>query len=215
MRLHAVGGLCNRLRAILSYLAAHDTLTVVWEPDEYVSHGRFSDVFGPLDGVTFVDSGPWDVEDFAPCKAAPADWEDAYAELRPFNERSRTPPRVSYVAIHVRRTDHVPDVGTHGGKMTRLEEFLGWTRQWPELPVWCATDNAETRAKLVAVLGDRFRGGVDPGGREEQALTDHRRNGRLEDAVVDLYACVCATHFKGSYASSFTDTIEILRRLRT
>ena len=54
MRLHAVGGLCNRLRAILSYLAAHDTLTVVWEPDEYVSHGRFSDVFGPLDGVTFV-----------------------------------------------------------------------------------------------------------------------------------------------------------------
>ena len=213
-RLHAVGGLCNRLRAILSYRAVHRKLVVVWEPDQYVSHGRFEDVFEPLEGVTFVDSAWFMKEDFAPHPNAPRGWETAYGELLPVGGGWRHSGWRPYCAIHVRRTDHVPDVDTHGGRMTPIGAFLEWAFQWPGLPVWCAVDNGETRATLERALGSRFRAGEDPGGAEFQQLTDHRRNGSLQSAVTDMFQCAVAAHFMGSHASSFTDTIEILRRLR-
>ena len=52
MRVQVYGGLCNRLRAVLSRLTP-DGLTVVWEPNDEIAHGRFLDVFEPLPGVRF------------------------------------------------------------------------------------------------------------------------------------------------------------------
>lgn len=219
VRLHAVGGLCNRLRAILSYRDVYGSLEVVWEPDEYVSRGRWADVFEPLPGLSFRDDGAWDAEDFAPHKDAPNGWQGAYGELYPVHAvRTRIrgftgedmPP---YIACHVRRTDHVPDVGTHGGNMTRLSEFLDWAQGW-DGPIYVATDNGETQIKLRNAWPDRFLCGAALDGAEEQALTNHARNGVLADAVVDLFVCARARRFKGSRASSFSETIEILRELR-
>lgn len=217
-RLHAVGGLCNRLRAILSYRAVLGDLTVVWEPDEYVSHGRFRDVFLPIQGVDFVDSGWWMKEDFAPHPDAPAGWEDAYRLLHPVDTvhlrmTQCVESRNSYLAVHIRRTDHVPDVSTHGGNMTPWSDFLEWAKQTAE-PIYVATDNGVTQRNAYDAWPLRFMCCTRLGGSEEQLLTDHSRNGTLADAVVDLFVCSQAREFKGSNASSFTDTIEILRRLR-
>jgi hypothetical protein len=225
VRLHAIGGLCNRLRAILSRrFSSVNDLTVVWDVNEYVSGARWDDVFMPMLGVTFehhdgwTGSG-WDVEDFAPAKDAPDGWERAYAELRPVtNIRQRIAVAMSalgeYSAMHVRRTDHVPNQESLGAHVEPLEDWILWAEKVAQQNVWVATDNGETQQTLSERL--RFYGMQASltwlQGAATQGLEDHRRNGTLADAVVDLYVCAAAKYFKGSQGSSFTDTIEILRR---
>jgi hypothetical protein len=211
MKLHAVGGLCNRLRAILSWARP---VTVIWEPDEYVSFARFEDVFRPLSGVEFryrVET--WDVEAWAPMPGAGAGWEERYRELVTVDDY-RSPLPGSYVAIHVRRTDQVPDLERHGLRPRTLNHYAAWAHQWQTLPVHVATDNGETQAQLLSLLGSRGIVGRRLEGRALQELHDHRRNGTLHDAVRDLVRCADALHFLGSPHSSFTDTINVLRRFR-
>ena len=222
-----MGGLCNRLRAILSYRALHGSVQVVWDANEYVSHAHFLDVFEPLHGVSFVE-GAWDVEDYAPAVGAPEGWELGYAELRPVVEirsrliyhlpfygwRCRPDAMILYDAVHVRRTDHVPNVESRGDKVEHMSEFVRWALAG-QRDVYVATDNLTTQRGLLLLLEGRGQIGTElPDSADVQGLTDHHRNGTLADAVVDLYVCAGATRFKGTRGSSFTDTIEILRRLR-
>lgn len=214
--LHVVGGLANRLRAVLSHRALHGgKLSVVWQPDEYVSHARFLDVFGPLEGVEFVN-GPWDLEDYAPAKGAPEGWERAYSELRPVADVQKKIDAIrdffrgGYLACHARKTDHIPN---RGGQVENDETFWSWASRWPRLDLYLATDNGETQRRFLA-CGRAVRIGCQLGGKELQDIVDHRRNGTLADAVVDLYTCAGATHFLGSRGSSFSDAIVTLRSLR-
>jgi hypothetical protein len=213
MRLHAVGGLCNRLRAILSVWASGH-VEVIWDEDEYVSGAHFLDVFRPIHGLDFVSAaGGWDVEAFAPAPGAIPGWENAYRALTPadaIQERLRRGPPRPYVACHIRRTDHVPNVDTHGGVIRPIEEYVRWA-VFSRRPLYLATDNRETQAKVRSMYPDTWIGCELPESREEQGLTDHHRNGSLADAVTDLYNCAAAAEFLGSVGSSFTDTIETLR----
>lgn len=215
MSLHAVGGLCNRLRALLGWYAVNrgaGTLHVVWQPNEYVSGARFLDVFEPIPGVEFSDAGRWSVEAWGPPSYAPEGWEYGFRLLRP------VPSIMSRVvdydkAIHVRRTDHLPDTATHGGDVELLSDWVRWAWQWPDETCYIATDNGETQAELLKAI-PRSLVGAPLGGAEQQGLTDHRRNGTLGDAVVDLWTCSRAGRFLGTRHSTFTTTIETLRRLR-
>ena len=55
MRIHAVGGLANRLRAVLSHRERDGFVEVGWQQDEPVSCAHFLDVFEP---ITRVSWGP-------------------------------------------------------------------------------------------------------------------------------------------------------------
>jgi GDP-fucose protein O-fucosyltransferase len=220
MRLHAVGGLANRLRAILSYRAFYGDLTVIWDADEYVSHGLWSDVFEPLPRVTFTSAVhlAWDYEDWAPHANAPQGWEEAYREVRLVPPLARTVATLeetcpAFVACHIRRTDMLPLLEQEKLPVEPLGSWVEWTKQWPHLQVYVSTDNGETQAMMRRHLGPRaWMPRPLPGG-ERQGLVDHRRNGTLADAVIDLVVCQKATHFKGSIHSSFTDTITTMRKL--
>lgn len=215
-RLKAVGGLCNRLQAILSHRRKHGPLTVVWMPDEYVSHARWGDVFCPLAEVEFVDGGPYDVEDYAPPLGEPDGWRAAYAEVKLRGSIEYMVPRYEHDAIHVRRTDwHRMVQRYHAFEPMQDAAYLAWCDE-SALPVWVATDNSETQGRFMNALGHRFRGDslIRPS-TEEQAEHDHRRHTTLEQAAVDLFACANAVRFLGSGPlSSFSRTIEDMRRLR-
>ena len=219
MILHAIGGLCNRLRAILSYRAAHsDAIDVVWDADEYVSHASWADVFEPLQGVRFV-SGRWDEEAYAPCWRAPRGWDYAYRSLRPIRSVQERIDRCiaglggDYSAIHARRTDHAPNAALSGLVLESNDAFLSWAQESPR-PLFVATDNGETADWFSSRYTRPVHVSARLGGAASRELTDHHRNGSLADAVVDLYVCAGATRFRGTVGSSFTDTIEILRRIR-
>jgi hypothetical protein len=203
----------------MSYRAVHGMLDVVWVCDDYVSGGHFLDVFMPIDGVNF-GPGPWDAEDYAPATDAPNGWQRSYRKLqlahgvnaRVFDVTRQLSP--GYSAIHIRRTDHVPN---RDGNVESDGDFVAWLRRQSSADVYLATDNGETQKRwLFAGIapGQRVRVGHMLPGCEVQGLTDHHRNGTLADAVVDLHVCAGAHAFMGSEGSSFSDTITILRGLR-
>lgn len=224
-RVHAHGGLANRLRVVLSYLHVKGApLEVVWWPDSQVAGGRFADVFEPLRGVRFLDAGDAEESSCHPSPEAWArqDWLLRYRDLRLVAAHreaaegwARFAPTKDYVAIHVRRTDHVA-LAEKLGERTPDEDFFAWCRRTPALqPVYLATDNGTTQAHFLRALrelGKRpFAWSVlEPHDREN--LHDHR-NTTLAEAAIDLYACARARDFLGTRASSFTHTIEILRRI--
>lgn len=213
-RLHPTGGVCNRVRAILSYRAAHGAVAVEWD-NALPRH--FNDLFHSITGVVFVD-GYEGKEDCGICADAPAGWERAYALLQPVPAISqriakhRAEMGHEYVAIHVRRTDMIPLVLSQGLTLPTDEDFHAWLRLNPTLPAWVATDNGETQRKFT---GDpRVRVLAPLEGQELHAWDDHTCYSPLEDGVVDLFMCAYATHWMGSGAfGSFSNTIEILRRL--
>jgi hypothetical protein len=218
--LHPVGGVSNRLRAILSYRSVHGHLSVVWDADEYVSHAEWADVFEPIPGVTFVTGRKWDREDYAPTAGALKGWEAAYVDLHPVESIRRHIASVQnslsghYLAAHIRRTDHVPDVLARGEKVKPLEDYVAWANQWPDRSLYIATDNGVTQRKMSELRRRSYFAEALPADSEEVRAT-HARYGTLAAAVTDMFVCAGARGFMGTEASSFTDTIQILRGLRT
>ena len=219
MLIHCFGGLCNRLRVILSYRAAYGRVDVIWKPNGEIAGGTWADMFWSLPGVRF---DPWDCgalkwacETLDVCPDAPANWRLAYRELTllpELRDRLQAIPR-PYSAMHVRRTDLGDNLDAKRNP-THDDEFHEWLLT-ARGPVWLATDNGTTQQKYaeeIASLGHQpmysmpipIHADEDKGG---------QRNTPLWAAAVDLFACAGSAAFMGTRESSFSDTAESLRQL--
>lgn len=221
MRVVPIGGLGNRLRTILSWRAVHGPITAVWCRSDAVCHGRWEDAFEPLEGVTFEDGGdvhaheykgPHDVMSCGVCPGLEGtDWCKAYLELASARGLERVLSEVGYLdeyaAVHARRTDHVEHARTHG-HFTTNEELLAWHCRTGNGPLYLATDCPNTRNWFRA-RQDRV---LTNGAQLESVSGYEVRPGKLADAVIDLFMCARATRFMGSWFSSFSETVEILRK---
>ena len=211
MHLVPIGGLCNRLRAIMSHAvaawAAGEVLYVYW-----FSHpacpARFDDLFEPIADVRVV---VYEGDRVPPAGyiqtcgvhagVAEADWP--LSLLRPvaaIRERvAALQVRLGsdYVAVHIRRTDH-------NQNWHQDEVYAGWGDGHGG-PVYAAADNPKSLATLKRRLGERL---VYQG---RFAMTGIRMT-EVADAVVDLWVCGGAKAFRGTYYSSFSDWIETMRR---
>ena len=211
VRVQAIGGLANRLRVVLSYLAAHENqgIEVVWVPDGEIANARFLDVFKPLAGVRFFDEGRGDeLKALNPLGVA---WVHRYKLLEPVDKiRDRISiinlRRGPYAAMHVRRTDLPKEWFATNEKD---EDFVEWAKSQPH-PVYVATDNGTTQRNLDAWLGGHcfFNRPIRIHTAEDQ---HYQRNTSLADAVVDLYMCAGSVAFKGCVGSSFSTAVTHLR----
>lgn len=221
----AVEGLCNRLRAVLSYRqVAHAQgrpLHVVWRRDEFCN-GDFLDHFLPLPGVKFLKQPPRDrspsslsvaVDTHASIKNTPAE-AHGYAALHPTDavraaiaaQLEACGPR--FVAMHVRRTDL--HTALPASEHTRDGEFEAFADARPTgCNIYVATDNAPSQRHFCERYGGaaRVQKPIEPSGSLRQTA--------LREAVVDLFTCAAAPDgFKGSHGSSFSDAIRCLRRVQ-
>ena len=224
-RVVGIGGLSNRLRAVLSARAAWGECEALWAAGDAVHHASFTDVFHPLDRVTFIYAGrghaheldpvqwPHDVMTSNPIEEAPDGWTKAYSELKPLPHlQSRIDELMvsmggkgQYTAIHARRLDHVAHAPQFGHYTTN-EELHEWVQAQPPAPLYLATDDPGTQ--------EWFRG-------KHSRIQWHRtpervqgyeiRPGTLADAVVDMFVLAGAARFKGSWMSSFSETVGLLR----
>ena len=131
-----------------------------------------------------------------------------------------------FAAAHVRRTDIIgpQTVGVKPETITTDDEFYKFFDELQDYNIYVAADNRTTQDELIARYGSRIkaiklidytnRSIVEALQREPgkpwERLPGHSvrfRHTDLEDAVVDLYTCVEANHFKGSGASSFSHLI--------
>jgi len=209
MEVRPIGGLCNRLRVIGSRLAAAravgKTLTVWWVP-HIACPCRFDDLFeGPADlivrdgemGPAIVETTCMDLRD-----SPVSSWASVVLELKPLPPiQARIDAMLEklgtdFTAVHIRRTDH----------NTRYEEDVAYATFARGQPgrVFAATDNPRSMATLKMALRDRllYEGNFGVVGIR---LTP------VATAVVDLWVAARAIAFKGTYYSSFSDWIEMMR----
>lgn len=193
-------------------------------PVANVCPGHFTDAFEALPGVTFTEH--IDRLGIRP-QFAPGS-HDFHREVRVCGERACTEcytilkpseavrARVdatlaelgpSYLSVHLRRTDH------WGGPATD-EEFVAFVAAHATTgrKVFLATDNADTQQKVRAAA-ERAGASVVTATRIVADRSKLRQTS-LEDSAVDIFVAARADGpFKGTYSSSFSDTIYRLREL--
>lgn len=219
-----MGGIGNRLRVILSYRALYGEIEVLWARSTGVCRGSFLDVFEPLSGVTFTDMGDGlaqDLPQFAdrvgPVSSAsfvaPPSWPLGYMQLRPRHDLMQSVHHLQeqiggpYAAIHARHSDHDENAARFG-HVTTNEELLAWYRSaYDHSPLFLASECKKTQ--------EWFRERV-PGVRigvpwPKQVHGYDERPGTLADAVVDMWMCRDATFFRGTWISSFSETVALMR----
>ena len=216
MIVHAIGGLANRLRVVLSHLATHGPIGVVWVPDGEIAGARFEDVFMPLAGVTFYYHATGaSCRTCDPAQFAPAGWEESYRKLhmRPEyrDKLNAIRPPEPYSAIHVRRTDHSAIAAQDP---TRDEEFVEFIHHAYRL-VYIATDNGTTQRQYINTVLETGRTPVyvAPIHEHERQDMSGQRNTTLADSAIDLFACAGAYTFEGTRHSSFSNTAMMLKRI--
>lgn len=229
------GGLCNRLRAILGYIVEAQrnkcTLVVWWVPSA-VCNCLWSDLFE--DSNLFVLQEGRNLtypQHLTPVHNRPPHIKDseigsviaATCILRT-NLQERVCALLDqlgtdFVALHIRRTDH-------NDSYEDDEAYADFSCTChPERSIFLATDNPRTyktiqeRTSSVTKMISGATFSDNDSGMRCTPLQDARvhvwRFGRattVEDAVVDLWTAARSSSFAGTYYSSFSVWIEILRR---
>ena len=241
----ATYGLCNQLRVLLSYRAIAVTkgrlLVLHWQRTA-ACNGRFSDLFVPVDGAIVVDE-PSQLELICPglsklpsnaipstCFIHPgvfatpletAMWKVLQPQpaLRDAIDSKLRELGPSFVAVHIRRTDHL----TQGGQRELMRQSGEWVHdedferfledRHPDAAIYLATDNQATQERFGAKYGGRIKAltPICPPPREYVDETCVHRHTSINDAVVDIFVCAASQAFKGTYYSSFSDAIQRLR----
>lgn len=232
MHLVPIGGLCNRLRAIFSHLvvarAAGELLHVYWYKHS-ACPAHFYELFKPIMDPALImhEMSPTDHPPsgfIQTCGVAAGVPEAAWPTdlLRPIDRIQRRIDELkrslgpAYVAVHVRRTDHNKNYGDDlkiGDWITEAlaegtitEALAEGTIGAKEGAAYVAADNFVSIATLkkihpAIIYNGRF------------SATGIRMTS-IADAVVDLWICADAIAFRGTYYSSFSDWIEMMRQKR-
>lgn len=238
-------GLGNQLRVLLSYRAAavaqRRPLVLVWEKMT-ACNARFSELFEPIEGCVVIESLS-DLDLVRPGLSRlprgifPSTYYTHHAVhnkpletsmwevLKPISSiRAAVDANLarlgdSFVAVHVRRTDHMT---SECGKIERMRAAGEWTseddfdaflEQHGECAIYLATDNAATQGAFLVRYGSRIQccTPIEPPPPDAGEVFRHTP---LWQAVVDIFTCAAARAFMGTYYSSFSDAIQRLRLAR-
>lgn len=207
-------GLCNRLRVLFRYYQkAKDEkkkLVVIWKTDPSCP-GYFPDYFQSLPNVKFYpdNSHNWtfDYKGYGSYN-----WNCSYPGLRlkPKIQRIvdsliRTHLGSNYIAVHVRRTDHIR-VARRYNMFTQDEQFFQFLNKRLDSKIFLATDNLDTQLQFQKRYSNKV-----VVYRQIRPRT-HKRQTSLKHSIIDLYMCVQANQFMGSGHSSFSKLISQLRK---
>ena len=110
------GGLCNRLRVIFSYynyaISNNETLTVIWYENNDIANESFLNFFEPVEHITFLSNNNDQLlinyHGVFCCKDYPPIYDKL--KIKPYVQdivNQRINIIGDYIAIHVRRGDHI------------------------------------------------------------------------------------------------------------
>lgn len=118
-----------------------------------------------------------------------------------------------FLALHIRQTDRLKTNSTMKYKapyllMPRDDDFLS-SPEGSTKPIFLATDNVETQRKFKKKYGQRCI--IN----DSLTETNELRKGHLIDACVDMLVCSYAKEFKGTFRSSFSEMVRVIREAET
>jgi len=208
-----VGGLCNYLRVIFSYLSKakklSEKLTVIWIKTEHCP-SYFNNYFEEIENVTFsynnnhnlkIDYQGFDIHnefppDYSQLKLLPKMLEILEQKQKILGD---------FIAVHIRRTDHIRDAKAVS-LYTSDEDFINFiNKEIENKNLYIATDNLVTYNYFKQKYDKQVKF-------DYHNVTKRLRQTSLHDAIIDLYMCVYANKFMGSGWSSFSVLIDCLRQ---
>lgn len=159
--------------------------------------------------MIFIDDSPAET----PIKRfTPLNWQFSFVDLKltpqleqQLQQRLKT-LTPQFAAAHIRRTDFKNFLRRQKLPARADEDFLAFFNNDPEQSCFLATDNHQTQEFFAQRLGARLAG------YDEIKPTKTQRKTTLEIAALDLFTCVAAKTFLGTPGSSFTGTIQHMRR---
>lgn len=206
-RFTACGGLCNRLRVIFSMWRHCRPLNVHW-PLNKACPARFDSLFEPVPGLTIKYSQVPKLADWSCFAVCTPDFSDLVVQpsIQDQIEKTIQALPASYLAVHIRRTDH-PETARNWLRYTEDQEFYDFLDRHAPLPFFAASDCPAMLRRLQCKYGSRFHHPLP----SPTAVQDNSRPTSVEQALVELFVCVNATNFMGSCVSSFSEMIACLR----
>ncbi len=218
-----IGGLCNRLRFLFSYIKklkddkkyGKITVYVLWEADNHCN-GIYTDYFKCIKNINFTNKNDFLKIDIISGSILPEYKHINFLSNNLLYLKGFMYHRIvniihklenKYIAIHVRRTDFDNRLNDKKlEKRTSDQDFIRFLNKYKNHNIYIATDNLETqklflekfekRIKYIKLINNN---------------SDSLRKTSLEQAIIDLFVCACSNVFKGTYYSSFTSFICFLR----
>lgn len=215
-------GLNNKIRVMLAYLyvanVENKKLRIIWIKDDQCPD-NFNNLFEPINNIEFIytEEIPNDFIDYNTGWTSDNRYlkNNYYKYLKPVESIQNDIDNIKnllkndYISCHIRRTDIVTLQNYFGSNfsMNLDTEYITFIDQFPKnLNIYIATDNQDTQQKFIDIYGDRII-------YKKIDKTNNLRQTSLQDAVKDMYVCAGAKYFMGSPWSSFTDSINEIRKL--
>ena len=216
--IEAKSGLCNRLRAVFSHhqyaRSVNSKLIVIWVKNS-ACPGCFLDYFEPVKNIEFVSKPPkkkiyysgggWHPK-YDPVKMYLYGELELLPDLKKTIAEKKSVLEDCYVAVHIRRTDHV-SLAKRKSTYTTDKEFLNFIDKNKTKNLYIATDNKKTYDQFSSKYGKLVKF-------KYHSTTGGLRKTTLKDAIADLYMCIYADQFMGTTHSSFTGTIRQMREFK-
>ena len=221
------GGLCNRLRFILSFIRKlidenkfHKyKLIIIWKLNNYCT-GYIDCFFQNIKNVEFV-SKYHQKPDLSSSDIVEKYININYLEKIPLFLKTRFFYKIrkiimkklknNYISIHIRRTDLQKILENNENVKNKIvsdEEYIEFINKFKkEKYIYLATDNLETQKKFQKLYKDRLIVFKNISEKKDIRKTD------IKHSIIDLFICGCSKKFKGSYYSSYTSFIYLLKNL--
>lgn len=218
------GGLCNRLRFIFSFIKKlkdeneyNNTLIfVVWRVDSSCND-YFLNYFKPMNNIVFLNNNLNELNVYkSGCKVFSKYKSSNYLILKKLKLKEEIYNKIyntikdlenNYISCHIRRTDlnHFLEKNNKKDKIYQDEDYVKFIKKNRGYHVYIATDNFKTQQYFSKnIKRTKFYEKIE---KDTRGL----RKTSLEHAVVDLFVCALSCEFMGSYFSSYTDFIKIIR----
>ena len=210
-------GLCNKLRVVFSYnqfaQSHNQKLLVVWNRT-HKCNGIFLNCFKPVENILFMKK--YDIK-YKMNYIGYSRHQDFYPDytklqilpyLQKIVDKKRKILGDKYIAVHIRRTDHV-SLAKMSKRYTSDEEFTDFLKKNEGVNIYLATDNRTTQNKYIKLFPERIKATKLIDGKNKNL-----RKTSMKDAVIDLFTCVHADKFMGSDWSSYSGLINNLRKTR-
>ena len=111
----------------------------------------------------------------------------------------------NYIAIHVRRTDLVGKSYAKDG-ILKYNEYNKFLNKYKDYNIYIATDNYNTQQYFYK----RFKDRIKIINKIKKKKYYNLRHTSLKHSIIDLYMCMNAKYFMGTFGSSFTNHIKAL-----
>ena len=217
------GGLCNRLRFILSYLKEliekneleNTKIYIVWVVNQ-ACNGKLVNYIQPIQNVYFIKKTENLNIDIFSSSIVKSQINKNFLQNLPLKLNDSIYKKIknmiiqlenNYISLHIRKTDLEYYMIKNRNQKIMYDDFIKYIKENKGKKVYLATDNEETQTKFKKMFKHRlyvFK---------NIESSNQLRQTNLEHTIIDLFVCGLSNKFMGTTKSSYSCFIKYIYKL--